>query len=119
MEIGISSISELRSGQGSDISKFILENLNPNDARMQRDAYVRLVCFLDRFNDDLTIIAETDYIDKTYRDLYYHFYSTKLRSFEKNCVRLSFCNSLVDDTITHTENDKNEIKRQLSRICCT
>lgn len=110
MEIGISSISELRSGQGSDISKFILENLNPNDARMQRDAYVRLMCFLDRFNDDLTIIAETDYIDKTYRDLYYHFYSTKLRSFEKNCVRLSFCNSLVDDTITHTENDIKKLK---------
>lgn len=60
MEIGISSISELRNGQGADISKFILENLNPNDARMQCDAYSRLLKFLVPFNDDLTIIVETD-----------------------------------------------------------
>ncbi len=110
MEIGISSISELRSGQGSDISKFILENLNPNDARMQHDAYSRLLRFLTPFNDDLTIIAETDYIDKTYRDLYYHFYSTKLRSFEKNCVRLSLCNKVIDDTITHSIDDIQKLK---------
>lgn len=110
MEIGISSISELRSGQGSDISKFILENLNPNDARMQHGAYWRLLRFLTPFNDDLTIIAETDYIDKTYRDLYYHFYSTKLRSFEKNCVRLSFCNNVIDDTITHSIDDIQKLK---------
>lgn len=110
MEIGISSISELRNGQGSDISKFILENLNPNDVRMQHDAYLRLQQFLRPFNDDLTIIAETDYIDKTYRDLYYHFYSTKLRSFEKNCVRLSFCNNIIDDTITHSADDIQKLK---------
>lgn len=110
MEIGISNISELRSGQGSDISKFILENLNPNDARKQRDAYSRLLQFLIPFNDDLTIIAETDYIDKTYRDLYYHFYSTKLRSFEKNCVRLSFFNNVVDDSITHSKEDIKKLK---------
>lgn len=110
MEIGISSISELRDGQGSDISKFILENLNPNDARMQCDAYLRLLEFLTPFHDDLTIIVETDYIDKTYRDLYYHFYSTKLKSFKRNCVRLSFCNSVIDDTITHSEDDIQKLK---------
>lgn len=111
MEIGISNIAELRSGQGSDISKFILENLNPNDVRKQCDAYSRLFQFLIPFKDDLTIIAETDYIDKTYRDLYYHFYSTKLRSFEKNCVRLSFFNNEIDDTITHSEEDIKKIKK--------
>lgn len=110
MEIGISNISELRSGQGSDISKFILENLNPNDARKQRDAYTRILHFLSPFNDDLTIIAETDYIDKTYRDLYYHFYSTKLRHFEKNCVRLSFCTNVIDNAITHSAGDIKRIK---------
>lgn len=111
MEIGISNISELRNGQDSDIAKFILENLNPNDARMQRDAYSRLLQFLMPFNDNLTIIAETDYIDKTYRDLYYHFYSTKLRTFERNCVRLSFCNSTIDDNITHYfEDDIQKLK---------
>jgi len=111
MEIGISSISELRKRQDSDISKFIFENLNPNDARKQYDAYSRLLQFLLPFKDDLTIIAETDYIDKTYRDLYYHFYSTKLRFFEKNCVRLSFFNNEIDDTIAHSEDDIKKIKK--------
>ena len=110
MEIGISNILELRSGQSSDISKFVLENLIPNDVRKQKDAYARILQFLLPFKDDLTVIAETDYIDKTYRDLYYHFYSTKLRHFEKNCVRLSFCTNVIDETITYSAEDIQRIK---------
>ena len=110
MEIGISNILELRSGQSSDISKFVLENLIPNDVRKQKDAYARILQFLLPFKEDLTVIAETDYIDKTYRDLYYHFYSTKLRHFEKNCVRLSFCTNVIDETITYSAEDIQRIK---------
>lgn len=36
------------------------------------------------------VIIETDYIDKSYRDLYYHFLSTKLKNYYRNCIRLSF-----------------------------
>lgn len=110
MEIAISNITELRSGQNSDISKFILERLNPNDSRKQQAAYSRIIKFLIPFSDDLTIIAETDYIDKTYRDLYYHYYATKLRPFERNCVRLSFCKPVVDENITYSAEDVEKLK---------
>lgn len=110
MKIGIANIQELRSGQGSDISKFILENLNPNDVSKKNVAYSCITNFLVPFKDDLCIIAETDYIDKTYRDLYYHFYATKLRHFEKNCVRISFFTNVVDEAITYSADDIKKIK---------
>lgn len=39
--------------------------------------------------DNCYFLAETNYVDKVYRDSYYNYYSTKLTSYKKNCVRIS------------------------------
>ena len=39
---------------------------------------------------ELNVVIETEYIDKVYRDSYYNFFSTKLKRYNRNCVRLSF-----------------------------
>lgn len=53
----------------------------------------------DKFKDGTFILAETNYVDKVYRDSYYHYYSSKLPKYERDCVRLSF----FEDKITHTD----------------
>ncbi len=42
------------------------------------------------FKDNAYILAETNYVDKVYRDSYYHYYSSKLRNYKRDTVRLSF-----------------------------
>src|ERR1700744_2971595 len=43
----------------------------------------------DRLKEELYLVAETNYIDKVYRDSYYHYYSSKLSNYKRNCVRIS------------------------------
>lgn len=51
---------------------------------------VRLLTFLQSLRNDLTVVIEYDYVDATYRDEYYKFYSTKLHHYHRNCTRISF-----------------------------
>lgn len=46
--------------------------------------------FLSFLKDDLYIIIEHPYVDKIYRDSYYHYYASKGEEFSRNCIRLSF-----------------------------
>ena len=39
---------------------------------------------------DLTMVVETEYVDAVYRDCYYSYFATKLKSCRRFCVRLSF-----------------------------
>jgi hypothetical protein len=51
--------------------------------------------FLSFLKDDLYIIVEHPYVDKIYRDSYYHYYASKGEEFSRNCIRLSFFSSHV------------------------
>lgn len=46
--------------------------------------------FLNTLRDDLVVGVETEYVDAMYRDEYYHFYSTKMHDYSRNCVKMSF-----------------------------
>lgn len=69
--------------------------------------------FVKKINDqlvtlrqDLTMIVETEYVDAVYRDSYYAYFSTKLKSYRRFCVRLSFFESIfssADDFFTLDE----------------
>lgn len=45
---------------------------------------------LATLRSELRVIIETEYVDKVYRDSYYRFFSTKLKNYYRNCIRLSF-----------------------------
>lgn len=46
--------------------------------------------FLQTLRDDLVVAIETEYVDAMYRDEFYHFYSTKMHTYSRNCVKMSF-----------------------------
>ena len=41
-------------------------------------------------SDLVTLIIESDYVDRQYRDSYYSYFSQKYSNFERNCIRLAF-----------------------------
>lgn len=43
----------------------------------------------DTLRDDICFFAETNYVDFFYRDSYYHYFSSKLKPYSRDCIRLS------------------------------
>lgn len=50
----------------------------------------RLIKHLEVLRPELMMVVETEYVDAVYRDTYYNYFSTKLKPYYRNCVRLSF-----------------------------
>lgn len=97
MELYISTIKEfLRGGKVVDtlIDNLHLIHDNPDSRKY---VFNRIASFLVTLRDDLTILVETEYVDKVYRDSYYTLYSTKLREYSRNCVRISFFTSAFNE----------------------
>ncbi len=55
--------------------------------------------FLKAMTPGLWVNVESPYIDKVYRDSYYQYYATKLVSFSKDCIRLSFFDAEISETL--------------------
>ncbi len=45
---------------------------------------------LNTLREDMYVVVEADYIDKVFRDAFYSYFSTKLHTPSRNCVRMSF-----------------------------
>lgn len=48
-----------------------------------------------KLRPELTVVIETEYVDRVYRDCFYSYYSTKLERYERNCIRLSLFNPSI------------------------
>ncbi|MBP3776478.1 MAG: hypothetical protein J6I37_05770 [Prevotella sp.] len=74
------------------IKGFFFQNLrlvvNTTEIMMTADSW--LCDFLRTLRPELKMVVETEYIDKVYRDSYYSFFSTKLKGYNRNCLRISF-----------------------------
>lgn len=66
----------------------------------------RLSGFIKDFRMDLTVIAESGYVDKCFRDAYYNYYSSKLLTTQRNCIRLSFFNPDIKDDFSNESLEK-------------
>lgn len=64
---------------------FVVDDKKSKDSL--RNSLARNLSSLRR---ELKVIIETEYVDKVYRDSYYRFFSTKLKDYYRNCIRLSF-----------------------------
>lgn len=76
------------------------------------NAEKRLTGFLNTLRPELKIIIETDYVDKVYRDSFYSYYSTKLKSYNRNCLKLSFFEPFFNDINGFLAKSKEEIQSQ-------
>lgn len=50
----------------------------------------RLRQHLNVIRPELMMVVETEYVDAVFRDTFYNYFSTKLKPYYRNCVRLSF-----------------------------
>ena len=63
----------------------------------------RLHEFMKTLRPELVFLLETQYVDKDYRDIYYHYYSSKLQPFRRNCVRLSLFEPIFNNADEYFE----------------
>ncbi len=66
---------------------------------------------LEKLKDTMFLFVETNYVDKVYRDSYYHYYSSKLSNCKRDCIRISF----FDGTIEISDFWNSLIKEDLQR----
>lgn len=98
------------------INLMLINKLFPNNPFFNTDDSVLLKIqdFFDALCDNLCVVVETEYVDKDYRDAYYRLYSTKLRDYERNCVRLSFFKDclqpILENIVSASETDIIKLK---------
>lgn len=66
--------------------------------------------FLDGFRDYLYFVVEYPYVDKVYRDSYYHYYASKHSAYQRDCIRVLIFEKEVK--ITEFSNPKKFKKLQ-------
>ena len=77
MELYISTVKEFL--REKEVAKIIIDNLHLIHDNEDSRRYVgeRIADFLKTLCEDLTILVETEYVDKVYRDSYYALYLPK------------------------------------------
>ncbi len=90
MEYYVSSVADFLKGGASVGWLTSKTHLVINDSN-HISAFVNTITDnLSTLRQDLTMVLETDYIDAVYRNCYYSYFSTKLKSYDRFCVRMSF-----------------------------
>ncbi len=79
----------------SDIPSFLTDVFkkppyNQEEVKLEQIFNRNLESYLKLLKPELWVVAEYPYVDKFYRDTYYHFFSSKLHSYPRDTVRLSF-----------------------------
>jgi hypothetical protein len=65
----------------------------------------------ENLKDDLCLLAETCYVDRFYRDSYYHYFSSKLNCYSRDCIRISLFDGEVSED-DFADPDKYEILKK-------
>ena len=87
--MSISIFIEPISNAGELIKLLLVQEFNISEETANVLFAKNIVKHIGRLRDNLFLVAETNYVDKVYRDSYYHYYSSKLTNYKRNCVRLS------------------------------
>lgn len=91
----------LKNKDSEELNRLILDMNVPHLSNEEASKIKEnILDFLNSFRNDIYVVEEVDYVDKVYRDSYYDYYSTKLRAYNRNCLRLSFFDSLVDQNFS-------------------
>lgn len=68
---------------------------------------------LEMFPHTFTVYIETEYVDKVYRDIYYHHYASRHSVQSRNCIRLFFFNGEIDEP----QNIPSDAEESLVGVC--
>ena len=101
----------------TDLSKIIQEKYNIGEKQANSIVTNRISPHLDLLKDDIHIAIEYPYIDKVYRDSYYNYYSSKLRYYSKETIKLSFfLGEIKDEDFKSEATVKNLAERYVGFI---
>lgn len=78
--------------------------IDKNASNTNSDIDDIITAFLENLKKDLRVFVEYPYVDKVYRDSYYHYFSTKHKEYQRDCIRLSFFTKEVkEDDLNRVE----------------
>lgn len=71
-----------------------------------------LVNLLNTLRKDLIVVMESDYVDYTYRNAFYNYYSTKFHNYSPYCLKLSlFSDGIFSEGIIDQDTKKIDFKK--------
>jgi hypothetical protein len=74
---------------GDVIQKLFVDEFYISDSN-SKILYQRvLLPFLNPIHDHTWYVIESPYVDKVYRDSYYHYFSSKAKTYAKDCIKIS------------------------------
>jgi hypothetical protein len=76
---------------------FFLRDLN--DKFISPEIETNISKLVEELRDDLYCVIEYPYVDKVYRDSYYHYYSSKHFTYQRDCIRVS----VFDGAVTNSD----------------
>ncbi len=81
-----------------DASKTILDLIKEKYgySGVSTDIETHLNDFLDNLKDDLYLMIEFPYVDKVYRNSYYSYFSSKHKSYHRDCIRISLFENEIE-----------------------
>ena len=88
-------LASIKSGKEL-IVKLLKEEFGIND-NTSIMLYDNVKMHFDKLKDNIYLLAETNYVDKVYRDSYYHYYSSKMIKYKRDCIRISFFDGKVSE----------------------
>lgn len=79
------------------VTQLLIDEYHVNPETAKKLAELKVNPHLAKLKDTCYLLAETSYVDKVYRDSYYHYYSSKLNNYKRDCIRLSIFDGEIKD----------------------
>ncbi len=81
------------------VDALLTDKYGLNNGAERTRSLIRLRELMQVARPGLTACIEYPYVDKLYRNEYYHYYSSKLYSYSRDCIRISF----FDADVQHSD----------------
>jgi len=80
------------------VKKLLISEFEITDKMSEDLAGRNIKQHFDKLLDTCYLVAETSYVDKVYRDSYYHYYASKLGQYKRDSIRLSIFDGEIKET---------------------
>lgn len=85
----ISKVNEL-------IAELLINEFNINELDVQNYFEKVIKTHFENLKENIYLLAETNYVDRVYRDSYYHYYSSKQIKYNRDSIRISLFENKID-----------------------
>ena len=92
------------------VTRLLIDEFNIEPFHAETVATQEAKPHFDKYLDTCVIFAESGYVDRVFRDSYYHYYSSKLANYKRDCIRLSFFEGDLDLSRWRSSDYFNEVK---------